>query len=373
MSRLSDFTAVQAGLRNRVINGGMQIDQRNAGASVAITTTAALVYLVDRFGYYVTQASKLTAQQNAGAVTPPVGFSNYLGFTSTSAYSVVAADLFLLEHKIEANNTADLAWGTVNAKAVTLSFQVYSSLTGTFGGAINSAGGTYTYPFSYNIPVANTWTTVSIQIPGPTSGTWGTGVNGSIQINFGLGVGSTGSGTAGSWVASSVFSVTGAVSVVGTNAATWYVTGVQLEAGSVATTFEQRPYGMELALCQRYYEKSFDIGTAPANGSNLTSFSTNVGTTIIIDPYRTTLLANSYPGRNTLKFKVSKRVAPACSVYGNSSGCPYKYGGSGNGWLTANFGLSSTTEGMEFTNEYDGTTTLYNSYVELHWAANSEL
>lgn len=260
-----------AGLRNRVINGGMVVDQRNSGASVSAGTTGSLVYLVDRSGYFVTQASKLTAQQNAGAVTPPAGFSNYLGFTSTSSYSVVAADLFLLEHRIEANNTADFAWGTANAKDVTLSFKVYSSLTGTFGGAVNTYAGTYSYPFSYSIPVANTWTTVSIQIPGPTAGVWGTGVNGGIQINFSLGTGSTGSGTAGAWVggATSFYSVTGATSVVGTNGATWYITGLQLELGSVATTFEQRPYGLELALCQRYFYVFGGGASGFANGSTV--------------------------------------------------------------------------------------------------------
>ena len=125
------------GSKNRIINGAMVIDQRNAGASVAITTAAP--YITDRFFSYASQTSKLTAQQNAGAVTPPVGFSNYLGFTSQSTYAITASDIFSFAQRIEGFNTADLGWGTANAKTVTLSFQVYSSLTGTFGGSLQNS------------------------------------------------------------------------------------------------------------------------------------------------------------------------------------------------------------------------------------------
>ena len=357
MNTVSQNGGQLAGLRNRVINGGMVIDQRNAGASVATTTTGALGYVVDRFAYYVTQASKLTVQQNAGAVTPPAGFSNYLGFTSTSAYSVVAADLFLAIQRIEANNTVDLAWGTANAKAVTLSFKVYSSLTGTFGGAVNSYAGNYTYLFSYSIPVANTWTTVSIQIPGPTAGVWGTGVNAGIQINFSLGAGSTGSGTAGSWSASSLFSVTGAVSVVGTNAATWYVTGVQLEIGSVATTFEQRPYGLELALCQRYYEKSYNAadvpGTAGANGYEYW-YNAQTGASAGIK----------------VSYKVTKRAVPSSlSIYSTSGGAAGNLRNVTSGTDVASTTTASGESGFLLQTNAVGALAFYGA----HWAAPSEL
>ena len=157
-------------MKNRIINGAMVIDQRNAGASV---TPAASVYtyITDRFSVYTNQSNKLTAQQNAGSVTPPVGFKNYLGITSSSAYSVIAGDLIMISQKIEGYNIADLAWGTASAKTVTLSFQVYSSLTGTFGGALRNNAGTQCYPFTYSIPVANTWTTISVTVAGATSGT----------------------------------------------------------------------------------------------------------------------------------------------------------------------------------------------------------
>jgi hypothetical protein len=237
-------------MKNRIINGAMVIDQRNAGASVTPTNGQ---YTVDRFRCLLTQSSKYTFQQNAGSVTPPVGFTNYAGITSSSAYSVTASDYFAFEQRIEGYNIGDLGWGTANAKTVTLSFQVYSSLTGTFGGALTNNAETTTYPFTYTISSANTWTTISVTITGATTGTWLTTNGTGIKLYFGLGVGSTNSGTAGSWANAYYISATGATSVVGTNGATFYITGVQLEVGSSATGFEYRQYQQELALCQRYF------------------------------------------------------------------------------------------------------------------------
>ena len=237
--------------RNRIINGDMRIDQRNAGASV--TLGSGTVYTLDRFAVQSGSASKLSAQQNAGSVTPPTGFRNYLGLTSLSAYSVGAGEIFAFRQYIEGFNVADLNWGTASAATVTLSFWVRSSLTGTFGGSVNN-NSNRSYPFTYTISSANTWEQKTITIAGDTSGTWATGNTTGLLLEIGLGVGSTYSGTAGAWTGSYFSSATGATSVVGTNGATFYITGVQLEVGTTATSFDYRPYGTELALCQRYYQ-----------------------------------------------------------------------------------------------------------------------
>jgi len=257
------------GFKNRIINGAMVIDQRNAGASVS-TASGAAAYTIDRFKIDYSQTSKFTLQQNAGSVTPPVGFGNYLGVTSSSAYSVLAGDYFQISQAIEGFNTSDLAWGTANAATVTLSFWVRSSLTGTFGGALQNSAVNRSYPYSYTISAANTWEQKTITIAGDTSGTWIGATNGiGLAVSFNLGMGSTRSGTANAWASANYLAPTGATSVVGTNGATFYITGVQLEKGSTATSFDYRPYTTELQLCQRYYNRwsganSPNIGLATA-------------------------------------------------------------------------------------------------------------
>ena len=247
-----DTTAQYYSFKNRIFNGSMVIDQRNAGASVTPTNGQ---YTIDRWCSFLSQSSKYTVQRNAGSVTPPAGFSNYLGVTSLSAYSVLTSDTFFQYQPIEGFNFADMAWGTANAQTVTLSFWVRSSLTGTFGGALINEAANRSYPFSYTVSSANTWEQKTISIAGDTTGTWVGATNGTgALLRFGLGSGSTFTSTAGSWQSGNFVQPTGSVSVVGTNGATFYITGVQLEKGSTATSFDYRPYGTELALCQRYYQ-----------------------------------------------------------------------------------------------------------------------
>ena len=285
-------------LKNRIINGDMRIDQRNAGASV---TPASGSYTLDRFNFSLSQASKLTCQQNAASVTPPTGFTNYLGVTSSSAYTVGASDYFILQQAIEGFNTSDLAWGTANAKTVTLSFWVRSSLTGTFGGLITNAAQTRSYPYSYTISSANTWEQKTVTITGETSGTWLTTNSVGMYVIFGLGVGTTYSGTAGSWQGSALLGATGATSVVGTNGATFYITGVQLEQNTSATPFERRLYNQELANCQRYYTQSWGSGAFSAVGNAANGTASNGSNAVV-----------------AATFQVSMRAAPTVTLYDNT-------------------------------------------------------
>ena len=266
----NNISAVNSlGFRNRIINGDMSIDQRNAGTSVATSTATTLVYTIDRFGYYVTATSKFTMQQNAGSVTPPAGFTNYLGMTSTSAYSVSSTDELGVLQPVEGFNVSDLAWGTASAQSVTLSFWVRSSLTGTFGGTLRNAGASRSYPFIFTISASNTWEQKTVTVAGDTSGTWVTNNGVGLYLTFSMGAGSTKAGTAGSWQSANFISATGATNMVGTNGATFYITGVQIEAGSVATPFERRAYGQELVLCLRYFWKLYSGGTtAPISSGN---------------------------------------------------------------------------------------------------------
>lgn len=237
------------GVRNLIINGDMRIDQRNAGSSVTITSA---LYTLDRWQATQSVSSKYSVQQVTDA---PTGATNSLKATSLSAYTVGASESFVIRQQIEGNNIAHLDWGSSNAKTVTLSFWVKSSLTGTFGAIIKSNAGGRTYPVTYDIDSANTWEQKSITIPGDTTGSWLTTNGVGIQVVFNIGTGASLSGTTNTWSSTNYNSATGATSLLATNGATLQLSLIQLEVGDTATPFEHRPYDMELARCQRYFQK----------------------------------------------------------------------------------------------------------------------
>jgi hypothetical protein len=236
------------GFKNRIINGAMVIDQRNAGASVA----AGNAYTLDRWLVRTDTATGNTTQQST---TVPTGFKNSLIVTIGTGAAPASGGRNYIQQPIEGLNVYDFAWGTASAATVTLSFWVRSSLTGTFGGALQNSAGDRSYPFTYTISAANTYEQKTVTIAGDTTGTWLTTNGVGVILYIGLGNGSTFNGTAGAWAAADYRSATGATNVVATSGATFYITGVQLEKGSTATSFDYRPYGTELALCQRYYAK----------------------------------------------------------------------------------------------------------------------
>ena len=330
--------------RNRIINGNILIDQRNNGASVTASTTGSDVYTVDRWSYYVTQASKFTVQQNAGSVTPPAGFTKYLGFTSSSAYTSVSTDLLVGFQRIEGYNVADLNFGTANAKTITVSFWAYSSLTGTFAGSVvGTNGSTFrSYVFTFSLASANTWTYITVTIPGDTTTFSYNTTNGQgLALSFNLGCGSNYQTTAGSWNSSNYYSTSSAQNITATSGATFYITGVQLEVGSVATPYQFNTYSDQLAQCQRYF---FDSNP----GSSTASYT--------FDAYS--------PGGvgwpiGTISLPVTMRTAPTISTR--------------NVALT---NASSLAIGSTFPNYFYGSVTVSSagSYiVTLNYAASAEL
>ena len=357
-SSLQGAAASPFGLKNRIINGDMVIDQRNAGASV---TGNDAVFGVDRWKAIVSQSSKFTMQQNAGSVTPPSGFTNYFGCTSSSAYTVGSAETFNIAQFIEGFNTADLGWGAAGAASITLSFWVRSSLTGTFGGSVQNSASNRSYPFTYSIAAANTWEQKTVTIAGDTSGTWIGATNGiGLRVNFGLGVGSTFSGTAGAWAGSDLDSATGAVSVVGTNGATFYITGVQLEKGSTATSFDYLDYGRSLMQCQRYFEKSQPQGSAVAGGTSEYFF---VGSN-----FRGSSVLMRYP----LKWSVTKRAQPTITFYNP------RPSGTASQITTASADYSGTTAAnvLDSGTEVQGTTNSGGASGDpayVNWTSSAEL
>lgn len=248
------------GFRNRIINGNMVIDQRNAGAAV----TANGAYPLDRFVVAINSGSQ-SVQRSTVA---PAGFVNSLAWTVTTGGAPSAATQNSIRQVIEGFNVADLAFGTASAAAVTLSFWVRSSVTGTFSGSVLNGGYTRSYVYTYTINSANTWEYKTVAIAGDTTGTWATDNTAGFRVTFDTGSGSNFNGTAGAWNAGEFYRASGANSIAGTTGATFYITGVQLEAGTNASAFEQIDYGRELIMCQRYFVKTYGQSVAvPTNSS----------------------------------------------------------------------------------------------------------
>jgi len=345
------------GFKNRIINGAMVIDQRNAGA---VTTPTDGSYSLDRWVAGLSQASKFTIRQTPSAtetgfaVRVAAGFTNYLACTVGASANVTlgASDVFAIQQKIEGFNFADMAWGTAAAKTVTLSFLAYSSVTGTFGGAFVNSANNRSYPFTYSIPTANTWTTISVTIAGDTSGTWLTTNGRGMYVRFGFGVGSTYSGTAGSWASAQYFSATGATSVVGTSGATFYITGVQLEEGTTATSFERESYSVTLQKCQRYYWQQTGIAsTVTTVGSGMVYASTDVRCTVQNPVTMRTTPTVTFPGsafeyerpntsRGTLASMNSTGRSAESSTFYSGSGTTAGTAGDGAIWYLTNSGTS---------------------------------
>jgi hypothetical protein len=253
--------------RNRIINGNMLINQRAA----TITSGG---YCTDRWLVSNLTTGAWTCAQSS---TAPTGFTNSLLFTKTTGGTPSSGDVNYIEQVIEGLNCYDLAWGTANAKTVTLSFWVYAGATGTFGGSLRNGGATRSYPFTYTISASNTWTNISVTIAGDTTGTWATDNTAGICVFFDIGSGTTYRATAGAWAAGNYVGATGATTYPSsTSGGTFYITGVQLEVGTKATPYEMQIYSDQLAQCQRYLP-AFPIGASsrlPAYGvaSNTTTF-----------------------------------------------------------------------------------------------------
>jgi hypothetical protein len=362
--KINGFTPTVSNMsgRNRIINGEMRIDQRNAGASVSPGTSGGIEYSVDRFGGARPGSGvAFTLQQIADA---PAGFVNSLRATVPTGATPSGTQLSFVAQPIEGLNVSDFGWGGANAQTITLSFWVKSSVTGSFPLVLVNSGNSRAYGATYTISAANTWEQKTVVVPGDTSGTWLTTNGVGIQVNWGLGgAGASRTVTTGwqtpSSPGSSVGVIAGTVNLVATTGATWQVTGVQLEAGSVATPFERRPYGTELAMCQRYFEKSFMQDTAPANGASSTALLTETNTTRGYSSGSTTLDGFLVP------YKVTKRANPTLTLFGNSSGQ----------WLTtgnANAGATITAGGD---NGYAAYQTLTGAVSPMrgHWTASAEL
>jgi len=294
--------------RNRIINGDMRIDQRNAGVAVTVNSPSG-TYTVDRWICVGQSADGVyTVQQVSDA---PAGFVNSAKITVTTAdASIGASQNYDFQQMVEGNNVADFSFGTASAQTITVSFWVKSSVTGTFGAVVSNSAQNRVYPFSYVISSANTWEKKAITITGDTTGTWLTNNGIGLRLRISLGAGTNFLGTAGAWTTTTLTGVTGQTNLISTLNATLFITGVQLEPGSAATPFERRPFGTELMLCQRYLPA---LVNPTATGLNITTSAAYIA----------------------MPFAVPARVAPT-GVTMSTPGALYASNGS-------NFTITSTT------------------------------
>ncbi len=322
--------------RNRIINGAMEIDQRNNGSA----TTAHNSFSADRLGLAFANNGAFSLQQ---VTTAPTGFKNSVRFTVTTADSSLGTDQYLfVRHNVEGTNISDLDWGTANAKTVTLSFWVRSSVTGTYCVNLRNSAADRNYIAEYTINSADTWEYKTVTVPGDTTGTWLTTNGIGIQIRWTLGIGTDYQGSTG-WTASNDFGTSNQTNLAATLNATWYMTGAQLEVGSYATTFERRPYGLELQLCQRYY---FNINGGDSGGYTTIGVGGATSTT------------NS---RNLVQHPVVMRTQPTVSSLGGGTYSIQAFDSTGSGAT-----IASVSQPSRFTSYINFTTsgiTAYNPTV----------
>jgi len=328
-------------MKNRIINGAMVVNQRGGTTTI---NSSAYTYSVDRFfGFGESSDGVYTLEQST---TAPTGFNNSLKVTITTAdSSITSTQRYFIGQKIEGYNIADMGFGTASAKTFTISAQVQSSVTGTFGGVLMNDDFNRAYPFTYTISSANTWTPISITIAGDTTGTWLTTNDSGLNVFFSIGAGSARLGTAGAWQtpASPLFGATGQTNLIATNGATLFLTGVQLEVGSSATGYEYENYTSLLQKCQRYYQviPRLSWNQGQANRDTATQ---------------------SYHGQMLIS---QMRVAPTVAGFntsGNTSTSATRYGPNGEfeqtNWttaLTSTFNIS--TQSFAFLTTFAGATT----------------
>ena len=318
-----DSSAQTLSNRNLVINGGMKVMQRSSGA---ITLgNDAFTYTLDRMGFYKSNAGTQTVEQDTDA---PVGFDNSLLVKNTSAdSSIAAADRLAFIYRVEGLDAAKLEFGTANAKTITISWYVKSTITGTFGGAVGNGSDNRAYPFLYTINSTD-WERKSVTIPGDTEGTWATTSARSLQVALGLGVGSNNSGTAGAWESADRNSATGATTDwLTTVDSQWALTGLQIEIGSEATEFEQEFYSVTYEKSRRYYQQtSSNVQSSGFTYDNHPMCTYRFPVTMRAAP-TVALISGAYPdGNSSDNGGFSQRTGTGAIGYSNPTGASFNTG-----------------------------------------------
>jgi len=344
--------STQPSFRNLIINGDMRIDQRNAGSAV---TSATNVYLTDRWQLQINGTTNTPSFQQV--TDAPTGFQYSLKATSNGSETLPTNGAVTPRQRIEGFNSAHLLYGTSNAKTVTISFWVKSSLTGTWTISIINGSFSRSYIAEYTINSANTWEYKTVTIPGDTTGTWSTDNTTGLIVQFPVDTDTILDATPNAWLAGNYRTTSGSNRLLGTSGATWQVTGVQLEVGSTATDFENLPYDVSLARCQRYYQKSYNIDVAPGSNTTVGQFDHNF------------LNLGNYGSVNQ-RFGIAMRTNPTMTAYSpaGASGTIQYWDGSATQTRTTNFTIGGSQQ-----NFYQQDTVFNHTNITFQWTADAEL
>jgi len=340
--------------RNIIINGDMSIAQRSTSVS-SITTTA--YHTVDRWYIGVATAGTWTISQSTDVPTGQ-GFSSSLKMDCTTANaSLSSGSLLNIQQRFEGQNLQYLKKGTSNAESLTLSFWVKSSKTGTYIAELFDNDNSRNISKSYTINSASTWEKKTITFAGDTTGALDNDNNRSFNLDMWLAAGTdyTSGTLATSWESiTSANRAVGQVNLADSTSNEWYITGVQLEAGDTASDFEFLPFDVQLHKCKRYYERSYNYGTATGTGTTTGILQMEVisAGTLLITP---------------IGFEVEKRTTPSFVTYdgvGNVNKVTTSNGDNKNNNVQ-NIGAKSVSVG-----EGDGASM---NFFRAHYTADSEL
>jgi len=346
--------------RNLIINGAMQVAQRGT------SSTSSDLRTVDRFYYnFGNTLAGTQSQQTLSSGTPyNEGFRNFYRFAISTVGSATSTYCQLIQG-IEAQNIATSGWQYASADSdVTVSFWVRSSVAQTFYGALKTDDGTaQNYVFSFALS-ADTWTKVTKTIPGNSNVTINNdnGRGAELVIYPFMGTNYTDSGVnVDAWQAYSggTRAPDMATDWVLTNGATFDVTGVQLEVGSVATPFEHRNYGDELARCQRYYAKTYDQGTVPGTSTRNGCIASTAETT------------HAYASAGTWQFPVTMREAPTILLYSTETGTLGQIAADGTDGAGVADNISDRNAFIHRNNSSSGV--IQNAYIRVQATASAEL
>jgi hypothetical protein len=347
--------------RNRIINGEVRINQENGLGGTTNSSTSGESRSVDTFSHDGTSAAGTYSVLQASA-TPPTGFSNYLRATTTGASASPAATAsYRIFTKLEGFGVRDFLLGTAQAKTITLSFWVRSSLTGIFSGGFVNSANNRSYPFNYTILSAATWEYKTVTLTGDITGTWLSDTGIGLRIIWDLGSGSNFEGTLNTWIGALNYRTAGAVRLISTNAATLDITGIQLEIGAGATQFEYRPFQMEIDLCQRYYEKGYDIDVPTAANNVTASWSATFG-----------IMGTNHIQSHSFCFKVIKRATPVMTFWTPD-------GATVGSWLFYSTGGTQTNRAVAGNHvntasfDVDNSTSSADIYAQGQWVADARL